>query len=236
MKFLQVFTALVLSIICVAIYASAINVYPLEADLSMTHRFEDVKVFNTGNDTAYVEISINRVKNPGLPSQSLIPLQDNPFQVGLIVTPNKMVIPVHQMRIARILYIGDPAKDNDVVYKVRIAPVSGQLIAIGNLDSKVAAGVDLIIAYSINVFVRPIKPILKLVLERKQNQLTIENTGNTNLLLGNCKQCTGSNCQQFTMSKRIYVGATVHYTLPVAMPVICEQLFEDHAATQVSSN
>jgi hypothetical protein len=139
MRCLWVFALFGLSLFSTISYASAIDVYPLEANLSVTNRFQDIKVFNTGNDTAYVEININLVKNPGLPNQTLVPLQDNPFQVGLIVTPNKMVIPVHQMRIARILYIGDPAKNNDVVYKVRVAPVSGQLIPVGNLGSNVAA-------------------------------------------------------------------------------------------------
>lgn len=237
MRLFRVLLVLGLNLLTLGAYASAINVYPLEADLSFKDRYQDIKVINVGTDTAYVEVQIDLVQNPGLPNQKLLPLQDNPYQVGLIVTPNKMVIPVHQMRLARILYIGDPPTNNDVVYKVRIAPVSGQLVPVGNLNKNVAAGVDLIIAYSINVFIRPIAPAPKLVLLREGTDLTLKNVGNTNFLVGSCKQCAGKNCGKgIVLSKRMYVGETAHYTLPVAQSVMCEQIFEDQPAVKVSSN
>lgn len=236
MRIFQIFFAMGLWSATVASYASAIDVYPLEANLSFDSRYQDIKVYNVGSDTAYVKVDINLVENPGLPNQKLIPLQDDPYRVGLIVTPNKMVIPVHQMRLARILYIGEPPTNNDVVYKVKISPVAGELIPVGNLGKNVAAGVDLIIAYSINVFIRPLKPAPKLTLVRKDQDLTLQNIGNTNLLVGTCKQCIGKNCKSEVLSKRMYVGETYHYTLPLAAPVTCDQIFEDQPAVRVKSN
>lgn len=218
-------------------FASSIDVYPLEADLSLQNRFQDVKVYNVGTDTAYVQVQIVRVDNPGLPNQQLVPLEDNPFQVGLIVTPDKMVIPVNQMRIARILYIGDPPKNNDVVYKVTLAPVSGQLIPLGSVKN-VNAGVELIVSYGINVFIRPLVPMPKVAMVRTDQDLLVQNTGNTNVLLSSCQQCdaSGKNCQNVSLTKRLYVGMGFHYHLPQAVPIACKQVFASESVISVKSN
>lgn len=217
--------------------ASAIDVYPLEANLGVNNRFQDIKVYNVGSDTAYVQAQIIRVENPGLPNQTLVPLEDNPFQVGLIVTPNKMVIPANQMRLARVLYIGDSPKDNDVVYKVTLSPVSGQLIPLGSLQN-VNAGVELIISYGINVFIRPLVPQPQILMIRAGQDLLVKNMGNTNVLLGSCQQCdvATKQCQDISLTKRVYVGMSFHYHLPQSVLVSCKQVFTDQLVKDVRSN
>jgi len=218
-------------------YGSAINVYPLDLDVNYQSRFHDVQVYNVGNDKAYVALNIALVKHPGLPDQQEIPLQDNPYQVGLIVTPNKMVIPPGQMRMARMLYIGQPPEE-DLVYKVRIAPATGQYVVISN-NNGVNAGVNVIIAYSVNVFVRPLKPLVKMSLVRQGQDLRFENQGNTNVLIGYCQQCPTQDpkhCTSFDVSKRIYARETYHYQLPSALPVTCNQYFENTPQAKISSN
>ncbi len=213
---------LILASSIASVFGSSILVYPMTMDLTLQNRYQDVQIQNTGNDTAYVAISIYRVNNPGMQSQSFTALNDNPYQVGLIVTPNKMIIPEGQMRIARILYIGSPIS-SDAIYEVKFTPVSGQLIAVGN-NQGINAGVELIIAYGASVIVRPANLQPNVIGTRQGTNLILNNTGNTTVLIGNCQQCNGSHCQKvINLNLRLYPNNTGHFALPQALPVQCQE-------------
>lgn len=206
-------------------FASSITVYPLITDLTYQNRYQDIQVNNTGTDTAYVELSIFRVNNPGTPKQSIDTLNDNPYQIGLIATPNKMVIPPGQMRISRVLFIGPPPKTDDI-YEVKFTPMSGQLIAVGNANTKdsIAAGLQLVIAYGVSVFVRPaeLDPVIQAT--RNGTNLTLSNTGNTSVLVGDCRQCSGSDCEKaIPLTVLLYPGNSKTFTLPQAAPLQCQK-------------
>lgn len=214
-------TALALFIASSA-YASTISVYPLAADITASTRFQDLQVLNEGLDTAYVAIHIYRVNNPGMPDQSFTELADNPYQVGLIVTPNKMVIPTGQMRIARVLYISK-STSSDIIYEVKFTPVSGQLVTVGPSENQnVNAGVQVIISYGVAIFVRPDQLIPSIDAKRQGTDLALTNAGNTTVEVGNCKQCQGSNCTLIaTLATTLYPKNVYHYTLPQDLPVTC---------------
>lgn len=203
--------------------ASSISVYPMAADLTAAMPYQDLQVQNTGDDTAYVELSIYRLNNAGTPTQNFTELNDNPYQVGLIATPNKMVIPAGQMRMARVLYIGKPAS-SDIVYEVKLTPVSGQLVTIGTDKTNVTAGVQLIIAYGVAIYVRPVNLNPNINSTRNGTSLTLSNTGNTTVLIGDCKQCVDTSCTAVpTLNAHLYPGNNAHFTLPKDLPVQCQK-------------
>ena len=191
--------------------SSSIMVYPLSADLTFNNRFQDVQVQNSGSDIAYVAISIYRVNHPGMPDQSFTMLEDNPYQVGLIVTPSKMIIPAGQFRIARILYIGKPVT-SDVAYEVKFTPVAGALVPVGN--STLSAGIELVVAYGVSILVRPVNLSPHLIATREGKALSLQNTGNTTVTLENC-------LPDKNLIAQLYPGNTFHYTLTTASPQTC---------------
>ncbi len=202
-------------------FASSISVYPMSADLTGQTRYQDIQVQNTGNDTAYVAITIYLINNPGMPDQSVVKLNDNPYQVGLIVTPNKMVIPQGQMRIARALYIGKSVSQ-DAVYEVKFTPVSGQLVAIGNSNTDVNAGLELVIAYGVGIIVRPAHLEPQIAATRDGTSLTLTNTGNTTITIGNCTP-------DQNIAATLYPGNTQKITLTQASAQNCqEQVLNNH--------
>jgi P pilus assembly chaperone PapD len=205
------------------VFASAIAVEPLEVDLNPVNRYQDIQVHNIGSDTAYVQVSVARIDQPGLPTQTLVQLNDNPYQVGLIVTPSKVVIPVGQTRIVRVLYVGEPPT-SDIVYHLKIAPVSGQLIALYSGTNKLNAGVQLIVAYGVSVYARPLKLNPQVVAQRDGKDLTLSNTGNTSVLITLCKQCSGTTCQAVPdLLQRLFPGNIVHLNLPKDAPIQCQE-------------
>ncbi len=224
-RFLQFLSVFMLGAVLHLAYASAISVTPLEVDLSMQHRYQDIQVHNVGNDTAYVRIDVARIQNPGQPDQQLIQLKDNPYQIGLIVTPSKVVIPVGETRIVRVLYVGKPPV-SDVVYRVRISPVTGQLVALYSGDTKLNAGVQLIIAYGVAVYARPVDLHPNVVAERTGTALTLTNSGNTSVLITLCKQCVAgtAKCEALpNLLQRLFPGGSAHITLPKDEPLQCQE-------------
>ena len=224
-RFLYWMSCILLSMLTQSVYASAIAVYPLELDLSPQTRYQDIQVHNMGNDTAYVKIDVARIQNPGQASQSLVHLQDNPYQVGLIVTPSKLVIPVGQTRIVRVLYVGQPPT-SDVLYRVEVSPVTGQLVAMYSGNKQLSAGVQLIIAYGVMVYARPAQLQPNVIAERNGMALTLRNTGNTSVFITSCKQCApdGADCKVLPdLLKRLYPGGVAEMTLPKDGPLHCQE-------------
>ncbi len=222
--FLRLLYCFILCVGTPSLYASAIAVSPLSVDLSPEARYQDIQVRNVGTDTAYVRVDVARIQNPGQANQTLIQLNDNPYQIGLIVTPSKVVIPVGQTRIVRVLYVGQPPV-SDVVYRVKISPVTGELVALYAGKQQLSAGVQLVIAYGVSVYARPLKLQPQAVAKRVGTSLTLSNTGNTSVLITLCKQCTASgSCQSLPdLVKRLFPGNVAQLSLQKAGPLQCQE-------------
>lgn len=221
----KTFLFFLLALTCInSVFASSISVYPMSSDLTIQDRYNNFQIQNTGGDTAYVQATIYHVENPGMPNQRFVPLVDNPYQVGLIVTPNKMVIPAGEMRVAQALYIGPPVS-TDSVYEVKFSPVSGELVAVGS-SKEISAGVELIIAYGTSVIIRPplsaLKPHVTAV--RNGTTLHLSNTGNTTVTIGNCMQCQQKICKKIPeLSLQLFPGNTSNFKLSQALPLQCQE-------------
>ncbi len=224
--FFKVVSVMFLSLFFQCLHASAISVEPMIADLNYENRFQDIMVQNVGSDTAYVELQIYRLDNPGLPTQKFVALEDNPLQVGLIATPSKLIVPANQTRIVRALYLGAPPT-SDIVYQVVIKPVTGQLVALASPSSKVTTGVQVIIAYGVTLYVRPVKLDHTIKAVRTGTALTLTNTGNTTVIVGECQQCTAADhkkCNTLSnLGKTLFPGNTWTDTLPAALPLTCQE-------------
>ncbi len=224
--FLKVVSLLFLSLSFQCLHASAISVEPMIADLNYENRFQDIMVHNVGSDTAYVELQIYRLDNPGLPTQKFVTLEDNPLQLGLIATPSKLIVPAGQTRIVRALYLGPPPT-SDIVYQVVIKPVTGQLVALASPSSKVTTGVQMIIAYGVTLYMRPINLDYTITAVRKGTALTLTNKGNTTVVVGECQQCTDKDQKKCSiisnLGKTFYPGNTWDFTLPTDAPLTCRE-------------
>jgi P pilus assembly chaperone PapD len=208
--------------------AAQINVTPLSMDFTPTgEKFADISVMNTSQDMAYVKVELTRVDHPGMPNQTTVSLQNNPEDFGLVASPTKLAIPAQQLRRVRILPL---IKDNteDVYYQVKITPVSGELQSLLSPDKAIAAGVQIIVGYEVKVFVRPQKAQAIVSINRIGNQVTVTNTGNSNVLLYNGQQCnaTATACTPLANpAHRLFAGNTWSFTLDHVGPVEFTETF-----------
>ena len=177
---------------------------------------KDIEVENVGNETMYVQVEPMIVRSPGTEDEDRELFKD-PREAGLLVSPNKIVIPPKGRKLVRFVVLKQPT-ETDAVYRVTFRPVTNGLE--GQEDQ---IGVKVVIAYQVLVLVQPIKPEPNLVAKREGNTLKFKNNGNTNILLREGKQCPSDNASEdeceMLKGHRLYAGNEWSVDLPSKRPV-----------------
>lgn len=175
---------------------------------------EDLEIQNVGDSPLYVQITPKIVRNPGT-DQQVREVFDNPKEAGLLVSPNKLIVPPKGRKLLRFVNLNNNSHEEHV-YRVSVTPVVGDLSAENT-------GVKLLIGYEVLVLVHPAKGDFELTHERTAKQLTITNHGNQNVLLRKGTQCKPgvedqTLCAQLA-GKRLYPGNTWSTELEKDLPV-----------------
>lgn len=175
---------------------------------------EDLEIQNVGDTPLYVQITPKIVRNPGTEEQ-VREVFDNPKEAGLLVSPNKLIVPPKGRKLLRFVNLNKNIQE-ERVYRVSVTPVVGDLTA-------QQTGVKLLIGYEVLVLVHPVDGNFELIHQRTSNQLTISNHGNQNVLLRKGSQCAPgvedeALCTQIA-GKRLYPGNTWSTELEKDLPV-----------------
>ncbi len=170
---------------------------------------QDVEIENTGDQPMYVQVTPHTVESPGTPDEARVAITD-PRQAGLLVTPNKLVVPPNGRKLLRFVNL-QPGDDRERVYRVSVAPV------VGDLEAR-ESGLKILIGYEVLVLMQPAAPAPQLAARREGRTLFFENTGNTNVLLREGRQCptpeTPAEDCALLGSKRLYPGNAWSVDLP----------------------
>lgn len=160
---------------------------------------EDVKVINNGDSEGFVQVEVFEVRNPGTDKEERVKVTD-PSQVKLIASPSKLAIPPGGQKLVRIVNL-DPSSTDERIYRVNVTPV---LAPLQNEDDSV---VRVVVAYQLLVMVDPAEPKEEIEITRDGFNLTVTNTGNTNVLVSDGKQCDAAtnHCVELP-AHRVYPG------------------------------
>lgn len=171
-------------------------------------RQHDIEIISQDKETQYIATETYVVENPTDANEKRTLITD-PQKSGLMITPNKMVLPAGARKLMRFLLL-NPQTDKDQIYRVTVKPVIQ-----GVEEQKQKMALKVLVGYEALVIVRPTDSKIELVGERKGNSLTITNNGNTNANLQSGQQCnpTGGDCKETNVT-RIYAGQTWTTTLP----------------------
>jgi P pilus assembly chaperone PapD len=173
---------------------------------------QDIKVSNSDEEVMYVQVEVFQVNNPGEDSEERIKVND-PKQIKLIATPNKLVIPAGGQKLVRIVNL-DKQNDVERIYRINITPI------VAPLEDEVSQ-LRIIVAYQVLAIIQPKDPRSELVTTREVNKIIFHNDGSTNVLLSDGRQCNPGNSEECTdlASKRLYAGNTWELDLPFDSPV-----------------
>jgi P pilus assembly chaperone PapD len=202
--------------LCVSllIFLPSISVAGMVLNQSIIH-FEsgesgryDLVVENSEDAPLYLKITPNIILNPGSDQQKREKIT-NPKKAGLLVSPNRLIIPPRGKKLIRFVNLL-PKRLEEGVYRVVIEPVIGDVKSEQN-------GVKVLIGYEVLVLVQPNELVTDLNAERSAKSITLSNNGNSNIFLLSGKQCPEgvtevSSCNELG-SKRLYPGNS--WTLPL---------------------
>lgn len=170
----------------------------------------DVVIRNESADRYYISVSPVEVADPGAENESRTDESD-PEKLGLLVSPNRLVIDPGGMRSLRIVSLNS-ALTTDRVYRVKVVPQVGEIQAADPGAGNRGVSVKLLTAYDLLVTVRPSRPKAELVATRTPAGLTIRNNGNTNTLLFEGRACkegvkpgASADCEDLG-ANRVYAG------------------------------
>ena len=196
-----------IALFCIAPRANAeISLSQIIVDLAPTDPLtRDVEVSNIGTDTAYVEVTVFQITNPGQYPMTREGAK-NPAELGLVATPTKLVLGPDSRRLIRLILL-NPADEKERVWRVTVVPKVGEL-------SDERTGVKVIVGYEILVFQRPKVMNFNLKLERQGKVLVASNLGNTNVLIPTITQCSAPTACLKATGTRIYPGRSEKIALP----------------------
>ncbi|MGY8996679.1 MAG: fimbrial biogenesis chaperone [Alphaproteobacteria bacterium] len=188
-----------------------VSVSRLIIDIGPDSEREDIVVGNIGEEVAYVEIEISEYLNPGTPEETVV-VRDSPRELGILASPNRMVLQPGEKAILRLAVIERP-DDIDRVFKITVTPVVGEIESSEN-------AIKFVYAYGLVIILRPADPQPNVTVSRDGRMLSAVNAGNTMVQFGFGVQCdpTGANCVDIA-NKRVYPNSTWEYELAYDTPV-----------------
>lgn len=176
---------------------------------------QDVDLISRSNDQDYIVTELYEVLAPGTPEEKRVLIED-PAEAGLLVTPEKTILPGGGRQVLRLVLLRSP-QEAERIYRVVVKPV------ITDIKSSSKMGLKVLVGYEMLVIVRPLKLVNSYTLTRNGRQLNITNNGNSNLLLEVGKQCPRNTNEESackpTPSVRVYAGRNATAELPFDAPV-----------------
>ena len=171
----------------------------------------DIEATNTGKERIYVVADPAEIVHPGRPDEARIADPD-PAALGLLVTPQKMILEPGERKLVRIASIA-PRSTVERIYRVTIKPVIGDVSA-PNTALKVLVGYDVL------VIVRPGVMTGMVTGTRHGDRLALTNIGTTNVEIYDGRQCdaAAAHCTSLP-ARRLYAGATWEQPIDPARPV-----------------
>ncbi len=175
---------------------------------------QDVEISNQGEETLYVEVEPHKMLAPGTAQEDRTRIVD-PRQAGLLVTPNKLILPPGATKVIRLVKMGRSTEER--VYRIAAKPVTG------GVEEATQSGLKIMVGYEILAIVYPDQPQPVLEVAREGQVLSVRNTGNTNVLMREGYQCQDpadppEECTPLP-SKRMYPGNEWQLELPHDLPV-----------------
>lgn len=141
----------------------------------------DLVVRNESLDKYYVTVSVSEVTAPGTADEKRISIPD-PEALGLLVTPNRLILEPNQMRAIRVVSLNKNIT-TDRVYRVNVTPQVGEVTAAGAAPENRGLAIKLLAAFDVLVTVRPNQKTLSLIAQRQGDFLNLSSKGNSNILL-----------------------------------------------------
>lgn len=174
----------------------------------------DLVIRNDSKDRYYITVETAEILAPGTEAEERREIAD-PEQLGLLVTPNRMVLEPGASRAIRVVSLNQNLAQ-DRIYRVLIRPQVGDIQATATQGEVRDIAIKILSAYEALVVARPPNATPIVGVERLADRMVFSNTGNSNLLFLDAFICPSSvsglsandSCRPFPAT-RLYAGGKI---------------------------
>ena len=179
-------------------------------ELDFDENIKSKKIFHVLNtkpdELNYVKIVVNEVLEPYLGGGSELRTHNNSIEAGILVSPERMVIPNGDEFIpVSVININNRLK-SERLYRLDV--ISADFC----FDKSAATELDLC-QYNMYVYVQPDKPNFEAGGNFGKDEFILHNTGNARFFATNGKECDANNVCKVLPSKIIYSGGVFQASL-----------------------
>ncbi|WP_158582015.1 fimbrial biogenesis chaperone [Sphingomonas edaphi] len=184
------------------------------------HR-QDIEIWNNGEERAFVSVTPAEIVGAGLAAEHRRE-ESNPEKLGLLVSPNRLILEPGQHKLIRIAALGK-SLERERVYRVTVKPVVGEL-------AKDQSGLKVLVGYDVLALVRPANSQSQVSGRWEGSTLIVKNDGNESVELIEGKQCSAPTQCETLPAKRLYAGA--EWRVPVARKAPVEMSVKSRTSTR----
>lgn len=185
----------------------------------------DLVIRNDSEDRYYISVETAEIVAPGTDAEERRGIAD-PEQLGLLVTPNRMVLEPGASRSIRVVSLNQ-ALAQDRIYRIMISPQVGAIQTSEAQPEVRDLAIKILSAYEALVVARPPNPAPKVVAQRADDRIIFSNEGNSNVLFLDAFVCPPSvtgltaneTCRSFPAT-RLYAGGTIEMPLESADEIV----------------
>lgn len=165
----------------------SINKLWVEFDRSAQPR-TDLVIRNDSKDKYFITVKAFEIAQPGTEQETRVETAD-PEQLGILVTPNRVVLEPGAARAIRLVSLNrDLTRDR--VYRVLVTPQIGAITGVSKpKEEESSLAVKLLAAYDVLVIARPNDAQPQVKVTRTDKEIKLENVGNSNVLLSDAILC-----------------------------------------------
>lgn len=186
----------------------------IDLDSTSTGR-ADVVLKNESADRYYVSVAPVEMLRPGSAEEERI-VRSNPEELGLLVSPSRLVLDPGATRAIRIVSI-NPELAVERIYRIRVTPEVGEVQGGEAAPEERGISLKVLTAYDLLIVARPANPEARLMAVRGEGELVLTNEGNTNTLLLDGKTCVAAPERErcdVLQDRRLYAGGEWRIPLP----------------------
>lgn len=182
---------------------------------------QDVEIWNNSDERAFVSVTPAEIVNAGLATEQRRE-ESNPEKLGLLVSPNRLILEPGQHKIIRLAALGQ-GLDRERVYRVTVKPVVGEL-------ANDQSGLKVLVGYDVLTIVRPAVSQPNVIGRWEGTSLVLKNDGNESVEVIEGRQCAApSSCTELP-AKRLYAGA--EWRVPVTRKANVEFSLKSRTSTK----
>ncbi|MPY24358.1 hypothetical protein [Shewanella sp. YLB-07] len=191
--------------------ANQVSIPQTTAILTVSNPSEVIQIRNKQESVAYVQAQVVEVFIAPDGKERFETIDKDKKANGVVAIPEKFIVAPLGSSSVRLLFTGDSHSTSDRFFKIRFTPIIKSKYY-GDSSTDINSTIFVSITGSTFAVVPKVSPAPQITKADKPNAIELTNSGDSIVLLNNCKLCIGSICE-LSSQKRLISKRTVLFSM-----------------------